>query len=182
MTACVGALEALLEYLRTHDPPVPVAQVNIGPVHKRDITKASTMLEQSPEHAVVLAFDVPVTPEAHAVAQEMGVTVFSANIIYHLTDAFEEHMRQIKESKQEAAVCVAYSELALIGLRAVRTGCRSCFSVHSADRTWCCIHEAESYCFGCGYRGGRFEDWDSIVRDASWPECHFFSRIGLFSK
>lgn len=63
------------------------------------------MVEQSPEHAVILAFDVRVTPEAEAAARELGVTIFSADIIYHLTDRFEEHMRQLKASKQEAAVC-----------------------------------------------------------------------------
>ncbi|XP_062603605.1 eukaryotic translation initiation factor 5B-like, partial [Saccostrea cucullata] len=39
----LGSLEALLEFLRTSK--IPYAGINIGPVHKRDIMKASVMLE-----------------------------------------------------------------------------------------------------------------------------------------
>jgi translation initiation factor 5B len=44
-----GSLEALMEYLRTHDPPVPVAGVALGPIHKRDVVAASAMLEHKKE-------------------------------------------------------------------------------------------------------------------------------------
>ncbi len=50
--ACVcapGSLEALLHYLRTHEPPIPVASTGLGPVHKREVVIASTMLEHHRE-------------------------------------------------------------------------------------------------------------------------------------
>ena len=96
----LGSLEALLEYLRTHDPPVPVCNVAIGPVHKRDVMAASAMLEHREEYATILAFDVKITPEAQQFAQEMGVTIFSANIIYHLTDMFEAFLKKRREDAQ----------------------------------------------------------------------------------
>ncbi|KAM9835918.1 eukaryotic translation initiation factor 5B isoform 2-T2 [Aulostomus maculatus] len=44
----LGSLEALLEFLRTSK--VPYAGINIGPVHKKDVMKASTMLEHDPQY------------------------------------------------------------------------------------------------------------------------------------
>jgi translation initiation factor 5B len=38
-----------MEYLRTHEPPVPVAGVALGPIHKRDVINASAMLEHKKE-------------------------------------------------------------------------------------------------------------------------------------
>ena len=43
-----------MEYLRTHEPPVPVAGVAIGPIHKRDVIAASAMLEHKKEYVLVV--------------------------------------------------------------------------------------------------------------------------------
>ena len=45
----LGSLEALMEYLRSCEPPVPVAGVAIGPVHRKDVIAASVMLEHKEE-------------------------------------------------------------------------------------------------------------------------------------
>ena len=65
--------------------------INIGPVHKKDVMKASTMLEHDSQWAVILAFDVKVEKEAQTMADDLGVKVFKADIIYHLQDAFIKH-------------------------------------------------------------------------------------------
>ncbi|XP_061693736.1 eukaryotic translation initiation factor 5B isoform X2 [Syngnathoides biaculeatus] len=95
----LGSLEALLEFLRTSK--VPYAGINIGPVHKRDVMKASTMLEHDPQYAVILAFDVKVEREGQEMADSFGVRIFSAEIIYHLFDAFTKYREDYKKSKQE---------------------------------------------------------------------------------
>ncbi|KAJ9511344.1 hypothetical protein QJQ45_029730, partial [Haematococcus lacustris] len=41
----------------------------------------------SKKFAVILAFDVPVSKEARELAEEYGVKIFTADIIYHLFDA-----------------------------------------------------------------------------------------------
>jgi translation initiation factor 5B len=103
----LGSLEALLEYLRTHEPPVPVAHVGIGPLHKKDIVTASIMLEKRREYATVLAFDVKVTVEAREAAEQLGVRIFTADIIYHLTDQFEAYMKDAVSKKQAASMADA---------------------------------------------------------------------------
>ncbi|XP_005932823.1 eukaryotic translation initiation factor 5B isoform X1 [Haplochromis burtoni] len=95
----LGSLEALLEFLRTSK--VPYAGINIGPVHKKDVMKASTMLEHDPQYAVILAFDVKVERESQEMADSLGVRIFSAEIIYHLFDAFTKYREDYKKAKQD---------------------------------------------------------------------------------
>ena len=60
--------------------------VKIGPVVKKDVMRASTMLEHEEKFAVILAFDVKVEREAQEMADREGVKIFQADIIYHLFD------------------------------------------------------------------------------------------------
>ncbi|RVE75174.1 hypothetical protein OJAV_G00014090 [Oryzias javanicus] len=95
----LGSLEALLEFLRTSK--VPYAGINIGPVHKKDVMKASAMLEHDPQYAVILAFDVKVERESQEMADSLGVRIFAAEIIYHLFDAFTKYREEYKKAKQD---------------------------------------------------------------------------------
>ncbi|KAI9763331.1 MAG: hypothetical protein M1840_000596 [Geoglossum simile] len=101
----LGSLEALLEFLRVSK--IPVANISIGPVYKRDVMQAGIMLEKSKEYAVMLCFDVKIDKEAQAYADEVGVKIFSANIIYHLFDAFTAHMAALTEQKKEESKLLA---------------------------------------------------------------------------
>ena len=95
----ISSLEALLDFLKTPEVSIPVSGICIGPVHKKDVMKASVMLEKRKEFATILAFDVKVTPEAHKLADELGVKIFVADIIYHLFDKFEAYIDNIKKEK-----------------------------------------------------------------------------------
>lgn len=101
----LGSLEALLEFLRVSK--IPVANISIGPVYKRDIMSAGIMLEKAKEYAVMLCFDVKVDKEAQAYADEVGVKVFTADIIYHLFDDFTKHMKELAERKKEESKLLA---------------------------------------------------------------------------
>ncbi|ETN09626.1 translation initiation factor aIF-2 [Phytophthora nicotianae INRA-310] len=103
----LGALEALLEFLRTCDPPIPVSCVNIGPVHKKDVMRASVQLEHQPEFATILAFDVKVHSDATELATELGVRIFTADIIYHLFDQFTAYMDNFRMARREEFAEVA---------------------------------------------------------------------------
>ena len=101
----LGSLEALLEFLKVSK--IPVANISIGPVYKRDVMSAGIMLEKAKEYAVMLCFDVKVDKEAQAYADENGIKIFTADIIYHLFDDFTKHMKQLVEQKKEDSKLLA---------------------------------------------------------------------------
>jgi len=65
--------------------------------------KAAVMVERAKEYAVILAFDVKIPKEVRELADENGVTIFDADIIYHLFDKFTEHMDKLKQTRKEEA-------------------------------------------------------------------------------
>ncbi|XP_069683030.1 eukaryotic translation initiation factor 5B [Periplaneta americana] len=95
----LGSLEALLEFLRTSK--IPYANIRIGPVVKKDVMKASTMLEHESQYATILAFDVKVERDAQDLADSLGVKIFQADIIYHLFDKFMAYREELKQRKRE---------------------------------------------------------------------------------
>ena len=101
----LGSLEALLEFLKVSK--IPVANISIGPVYKRDVMSAEIMLEKAREYAVMLCFDVKIDKEAQAYADSKGVKIFTADIIYHLFDDFTKHMAQLAEQKKEDSKLLA---------------------------------------------------------------------------
>lgn len=96
----LGSLEALLSFLDKSQ--IPVSGVNIGPVHKKDVIRASVMVERAPQYAQLLCFDVEIEKDAELLAKEMGVRIFSADIIYHLFDAYTAYMSSVEEAKKAA--------------------------------------------------------------------------------
>ncbi|GKY98785.1 hypothetical protein MPSEU_000834700 [Mayamaea pseudoterrestris] len=105
----LGALEALLQFLREDTkPPIPVSAIGIGKIHKRDVTKISIMNEKGhSEYATILAFDVDIERDAREYAQEMGVRIMTADIIYHLFDQFTRFMDELNQRRREEASAVA---------------------------------------------------------------------------
>ncbi|XP_026746387.1 eukaryotic translation initiation factor 5B [Trichoplusia ni] len=95
----LGSLEALLEFLRTSK--IPYSAIRIGPVVKRDVMKASAMLEHDSQFATILAFDVKIERDAQEMADQLGVKIFAADIIYHLFDKFTAYREELKQRKRE---------------------------------------------------------------------------------
>jgi len=101
----LGSLEALLEYLNSCK--IPVAGINVGPISKKHVTAASVMLDKHPEYAVMLAFDVKLGRDVQEHAEELGVKIFTAEIIYHLFDRFTDYIEKFNKDKQEQAAPTA---------------------------------------------------------------------------
>ncbi|GAA6059793.1 hypothetical protein JCM10212_003688 [Sporobolomyces blumeae] len=101
----LGSLEALLEFLRVSK--IPVSGINIGPVHKKDVMRCSTMLEKAKELAVILCFDVAVDKDAEKLADEVGIKIFKADIIYHLFDQFKAYNAEMVAIKRADAAPIA---------------------------------------------------------------------------
>ncbi|KAE9399098.1 hypothetical protein BT96DRAFT_994218 [Gymnopus androsaceus JB14] len=97
----LGSLEALLDFLKSSK--IPVSGINIGPVHKKDVMRAATMLEKARELACILCFDVTVDKDAERMAEEMGIRLFKADIIYHLFDKFTVYNQEIVDAKRKDA-------------------------------------------------------------------------------
>lgn len=112
------------------NPPIPVSGIGIGPVSKHDVMRCGVMLEREREwvkmcekehaatgdwisgnplnsfkeaYACILAFDVPVLPDAERLAKEIGIIIYTAEIIYHLFDKFMSRVAEIKAKKKEEA-------------------------------------------------------------------------------
>jgi len=97
----IGSLEALLEFLL--QMKIPVANVNIGPIHRKDVIKATTAMNKDSakvEFATILAFDVRVMPDAQKFADDEGIKIFTANIIYHLFDEFTVYVQKCKDDRK----------------------------------------------------------------------------------
>ncbi|KAJ6855815.1 hypothetical protein NC651_040440 [Populus alba x Populus x berolinensis] len=100
----LGSLEALLDFLKSLELSIPVSGIGIGPVHKKDVIKASVMLEKKKEYANILAFGVEVTPEARELADKLGVKIFKEDTIYCFSKEFKAYIQNLKEErKREAA-------------------------------------------------------------------------------
>jgi len=97
----LGSLEALLEFLNSCK--IPVAGINVGPISKKHVTAASVMLEKHKEYAVMLAFDVKLGKDVQDHAEDLGVRIFTAEIIYHLFDQFTDYIDKFNKNKQEQA-------------------------------------------------------------------------------
>lgn len=99
----LGSLEALCMFL--NQEKIPVSYVTVGPVSKDDVQKAMKSLladeieNRKKEYAVMLVFDIKVRPEAQKYADENGVKIFTANIIYHLCKSYFDYHKIVQEER-----------------------------------------------------------------------------------
>ena len=96
----LGSLEALLDFLRSMK--IPVGNIGLGTVFKTEVMRAGVMLEKKlKEYAVMLCFDVAVDKDAAKYAEDNGITIFTADIIYHLFDNFTAYAKKLEEERKE---------------------------------------------------------------------------------
>jgi translation initiation factor 5B len=105
----LGSLEAILSFL--NDKKVCIAAVGLGHLQKKDVIKLNTIHAKNEnvykENLTILAFDVKVNPEAKQYAEDNGIKIFTADIIYHLFDSYVLYEKQCiadrkKEKEKEA--------------------------------------------------------------------------------
>lgn len=98
----LGSLEALLDFLK--DMKIPVMSIGLGPVYKRNVMHACTMLAKNKELAVMLCFDVKIDKDAEQYAKEQDIKIFSADIIYHLFDEFTKYQKELLEQRRRDTI------------------------------------------------------------------------------
>lgn len=96
----LGSLEAFIVFLNSQDANIPVGDIGIGPVHKKDVLKASVMLNKREEFSTILALDVKVTPEARELADKLEVRIFTDDVIFQLFRQFKDYFDSVKEEKK----------------------------------------------------------------------------------
>lgn len=82
----VGSLDALL--FECQESNIPVKGLEVGAVTKREVTIMGAV--KDPARRAVLAFSVPVTPEAEETAAKLEVAVHSDEVIYRLLEKYQK--------------------------------------------------------------------------------------------
>jgi translation initiation factor 5B len=91
----LGSLEALvLEFQKVN---IKVRTADIGPVSRKDVVEASTASSSATNRAV-LAFNVKVAQEAESSARDLGVRIFTGDIIYGLTEDYTHWKEEYEKS------------------------------------------------------------------------------------
>jgi len=96
----LGSLEALVNLLR--DMNVPIRAANIGDVSRRDVVDAVIVKKEDPLYGVIVAFNVKILPSAAEEIKASEIKLFSANVIYQLTEDYQEWIDAAEEKKKKA--------------------------------------------------------------------------------
>ena len=104
-SSSLGAVLSLEQFLKTPEVNIPVSTLTEGPVHKKHVLNALSASGKKNEFATILAFDVQVTQDAQKFADELGVMIFTADIVYHLFNQFKAYVFTLEdETGYEEAV------------------------------------------------------------------------------
>ena len=95
----LGSLEALVSMLKAMD--VPIRAADIGDVSRRDVVDASIVKNANPEYGVIIAFNIKILPSASEEIKTTGVKLFSADVIYQLTEDYAEWTAAAEERKKK---------------------------------------------------------------------------------
>jgi len=98
-TDTLGSLEALVNMLR--EMKVPIRAADIGDVSRRDVIDASIVTQEDELSGVIIAFNVKILPSAAEEIKNTAVKIFSADVIYQLTEDYQEWIQEIRERKKK---------------------------------------------------------------------------------
>lgn len=94
----LGSLEAVDKLLKETD--IPIKKASIGHISKKDISEAAAMLEQDPLKAVILGFNVKISPEAEQAAKTTKVKILTSPIIYKLIEDLQSWQTGEKKRRE----------------------------------------------------------------------------------
>ncbi|HNS25392.1 MAG TPA: translation initiation factor IF-2, partial [Methanobacteriaceae archaeon] len=95
----LGSLEALLNILK--DMEIPIRSADIGDVSRRDVIEASIVKDEEPLYGVIIAFNVKILPSATGELKNREVKLFSADVIYQLTEEYQEWLDAAEKRRKE---------------------------------------------------------------------------------
>ncbi len=95
----LGSLEALVNMLQEME--VPIRAADIGDVSRRDVVDASIVTQEDDLHGVIIAFNVKILPSAAEEIRNTDLKIFQANVIYQLTEDYQEWIRTSEERRKK---------------------------------------------------------------------------------
>ncbi len=97
----LGSLQALYSHLREND--IQISALEIGEITRKDLTKAGAILERSPKHGCILAFDLTFTDTSlQEYAKKLGLRVFTNDVMYQLVEDYQLFLRPILDAELRA--------------------------------------------------------------------------------
>ncbi len=97
----LGSLEAVAKLLE--EKGVPMKKASVGSITKKDISDAEANYEKDPLQAVILGFNVAVSPDVKAPEK---VEVITNDVIYKLLENFEKWQEEQKRAEEEKKIDV----------------------------------------------------------------------------
>lgn len=99
-TDTLGSAEAFMRILTSAN--VPIKEISIGPVAKKDILTSHTTAIQNKYLGVVMAFNVPVNEDAQQEAKNCQIPIFTSKVIYALLDDYLKwsHCQKERDTSQ----------------------------------------------------------------------------------
>jgi translation initiation factor 5B len=92
----LGSLEALTVLLKERG--VPIRRASVGPITKKDVSEAEAAAEITPEHALILGFNIPPVPSTER------AHIITEPVIYRLIEAFEAWQAEAAKRKTLASL------------------------------------------------------------------------------
>ncbi len=91
----LGSLQALHAYLTEKN--MPISTMGIGPITRKDLVKAGTLVERSPRHACILAFDLSFTDsDLQTFADKQGLEIFTNDVMYQLVEEYTKFLERMQ--------------------------------------------------------------------------------------
>ncbi len=96
----LGSLEAMIKILNEEN--IPIKKAEVGTVNKQDILESQNVKKKF--RKAVLVFNVAVPSEIETFAKDLGIKIFSNEIIYRLVEGYKEWVaaedaRELKEKE-----------------------------------------------------------------------------------
>ena len=106
----IGSMEALIYYLGKEK--IPIGNCGLGSLTKKDIFKMTKIVENNPENAVILAFNVKISEEIKftydetdcCYVEKSGIRIFVADHLFTLIQRYQNYQTRLKRQQAQKAI------------------------------------------------------------------------------
>lgn len=91
----LGSLEALIKILSEEN--MPIRKAEIGPPSRQDIIELQNIEDETKR--VIISFNVRVPVDVEILAKDLGIKIFSGEVIYRIVDEYKDWVKKLKEAE-----------------------------------------------------------------------------------